>query len=211
MTKCILHGGYAGRVNPENDLFFREILKDTSDEVNVLLVHFARNEDEYERFFEENTTQFKRNKENKNLSFEVASEDDFINQVDKSDVIYLQGGPTLKLLKVLKKYPNLEENLKSKTVAGESAGAYVLSSCFYSKSEGGVFDGLGFVPVKTICHYIGENKEELDRCPHYLEKVIKSELFSAVNGLFDRGSVSGSHDRHYPSWHSYARVDRCGV
>lgn len=49
-------------------------------------------------------------------------------------------------------------------MAGESAGAYVLSSCFYSKTEGGVFNGLGLVPVKTICHYVGLNKEKLDEC-----------------------------------------------
>ena len=40
-----------------------------------------------------------------------------------------------------------------KTVAGSSAGAYVLSAFNYDKSEKTVRTGLGFVPVRTICHY----------------------------------------------------------
>ena len=73
---------------------------------------------------------------------------------------------------MLKKYRNLKELFEGKIIAGESAGAYVLSSCFYSKSEGGIFKGLGFVPVKTICLYSGENREKLNDCPKNLEVLL---------------------------------------
>ena len=69
--------------------------------------------------------------------------------------------------------PNtLKKKISGKIIAGESAGAYALSSCFYSKSEGGIFKGLGLVSVKTICHYIGVNKEKLDECSKELEMVL---------------------------------------
>ncbi|PCI21323.1 hypothetical protein COB64_00370 [Candidatus Wolfebacteria bacterium] len=62
--------------------------------------------------------------------------------------------------------------MEGKIIAGESAGAYVLSTCFYSKTEGGIFEGLGLVPVKTICHYVGENSEKLDDCSGEIETLL---------------------------------------
>jgi len=47
----------------------------------------------------------------------------------------------------------------------------ILSTCFYSKSKGGIFKGLGFVPVKTICHYVEQNAEKLKDCPDNLESL----------------------------------------
>ncbi len=171
-TKFILHGGFAGRINLENDLFFKEILKGTPERVNVLLVYFAKEQVEYKRMISEDTSQFKRNGKGQGFDFEIANVDNFLEQIKKADVVYLHGGQTLKLLGVLKKYPTLAESLKGKIVAGESSSAYVLSACFYDKTEGGFFKGLGFVPVKTICHYIGENKEKLDKCPKKLETLL---------------------------------------
>jgi len=171
-TKFILSGGYAGKPNKENDKFFREILNIKKNKLNILLVYFAKNIEDYERVTNEDKYQFNRNKNGKHLTFEVATENDFENQVKKSDIIYLHGGKTLKLFEVLKKQKNLSELLNCKIIAGESAGAYVLSSCFYSKSEKGIFKGLGFVPVKTICHYIGENSEKLNECPKELDELL---------------------------------------
>lgn len=164
-TKFILHGGYAGRVNSENDKFFIEILKDAPQNTKILLVYFAKEKDGYERMQKEDTAQFEKNKGERDISFEIASPEYFLQQIAQSDVIYFHGGKTSRLLGELKKHPNLMGLMGGKIVAGESAGAYILSSCFYSKTESGIFDGLGFVPVKTICHYIGENEEKLKECP----------------------------------------------
>lgn len=43
---------------------------------------------------------------------------------------------------------------------------------FYSKSMGGRFEGLGLVPVKTICHYVGENADKLNDCSKELETLL---------------------------------------
>lgn len=171
-TKFILSGGYAGRPNEENDKFFKEILSAEKDKLSILLVYFAKPFEEYDRMTNGDKFQFNKNKDGKELVFKIANEEEFEEQVKEADVVYLHGGKTLKLLEVLKKYPNLRELFEGKIIAGESAGAYVLSSYFYSKSEDGVFSGLGFVPVKTICHYIGENLEKLEDCSEDLEELL---------------------------------------
>lgn len=171
-TKFILSGGYASRPNKENDKFFREILTTGKNKLNILLVYFAKPTEEYERMAGEDQFQFNKNKGGKELSFEIANENEFPAQVKRTDIVYIHGGKTLKLLEALKKYLDLCELFDGKIIAGESAGAYVLSVCFYSKTEGGCFRGLGFVPVKTICHCIGQNSEKLDQCPDELEKLL---------------------------------------
>ena len=170
--KYILSGGYAGRPNEENDKFFREILDTDKKKLMILLVYFAKDESEYDRVTAEDKYQFEHLKGDKELSFEIAKKEKFIEQVNGADIVYLHGGKTLRLLEFLQKQENLREFFSGKIIAGESAGAYVLSTCFYSKSEGGVFKGLGLVPTKTICHYIGENKEKLFDCPNELETLL---------------------------------------
>lgn len=159
--------------NPQNDLFFKEILNSISkSEITVLLIYFAKEPDRIPINKAEDIEAFNRNKGDKNVIFNEANEATFIDQVKKADIVYMHGGNTLKLLDTLKKFPNLRELFQGKVVAGESAGSYVLSTYFYSKSAGGVFEGLGFVPVKTICHYIGENKDKLDELPRNLETLL---------------------------------------
>jgi len=166
-TKFIIHGGFAGHVNDQNDAFFKEILQDTSDNPKVLLVYFAKELDRIPVNKEEDLVQFGRNKGSKSISLQVADEGSFVEQVKDADVIYLHGGNTLKLIETLKKFPRLRELVDGKVVAGESAGAYALSTLFYSKRASGdqASEGLGFVPVQTICHYSGENAEKLPENP----------------------------------------------
>ncbi len=171
-TKFILHGGFADHINEKNDKFFQEILNTDKEQLKILLVYFAKELSRYDELKEKSLNQFKKNNSEKDLGFEVAYEDKFIEQAQKADIIYFHGGKTLKLLDTLKKYGNLKEVFQKKTVAGESAGAYVLSTCFYTKTEKGIFKGLGFAPVKTICHYIGENREKLKDCNEDLEELL---------------------------------------
>jgi peptidase E len=65
-----------------------------------------------------------------------------------------------------------KELFKGKIIAGESAGTYALSSWFHSEKAGGTFEGLGIVPVKTICHYTEERKDFLKDCSNDLEEVV---------------------------------------
>ncbi|TSC88123.1 MAG: Uncharacterized protein G01um101416_146 [Microgenomates group bacterium Gr01-1014_16] len=152
-TKYILHGGNAQHINSENDKFFAEILKDAKDRVKILLVEFAGRNEKIDLNYQTDKSQFERVAGDKELIFRVATELDFIEQVKKSDVIYFGGGTTIRLMDKLKEYKNLGDLFSGKIVAGESAGANSLSTYCYSKSGGGVIQGLGLVTVKTIPHY----------------------------------------------------------
>lgn len=177
-TKYILHGGYAGHINRDNDLFFKEILKDAPEHSNILLVLFAKEKDKIEANKNEDIAQFIRNGESKQLSFDVADEINFIEQIKKADVIYLHGGKTSKLINVLKKFPTLKDLFKGKIVAGESAGAYALSAFAYSIVENTILEGLGCVTVKTLCHYSPQQEDklhELDKLPAHLETLLLAD------------------------------------
>ena len=164
-TKVFLHGGFASHQNEKNDDFFKEILINVSDTPKILLVLFSKELEKITINSKEDIAQFERNKGTKVISYEIATEDDFIEQVAESDVIYFHGGSTSKLLAVLKKFDNLIEMFKGKVIAGESAGAYALSESFYSIREEGLFEGLGIVPVETICHYSKEREGLVESLP----------------------------------------------
>lgn len=83
-TKYILHGGSAQHVNAENDLFFTEILKDTSNPTKILLVHFASEAEMEAINSAKDIAQFERARGNKSISFEVAEEFTFVEQIKKS-------------------------------------------------------------------------------------------------------------------------------
>ena len=152
-TIYILHGGNASHVNAENDAFFSEMLKYTSNEVKILLVEFAGSEEKRAQHAQEDKAQFERVARNKKVAFAIATEQNFLNQVKDSDVIYLRGGTTVRLLENLRRYENLDKLFGGKVIAGESAGANSLSAYCYSKSGGGIIPGLGLVPVRIIPHY----------------------------------------------------------
>lgn len=175
-TRYILHGGYASKENEENNRFFKDILSIDKNELNILLVLFASLEERVGEKKKEVMRQFNINNEDKALNFEVANEKDFIKQVKEANIVYLEGGKTWKLLQVLKKYNNFPKLFKGKTVAGESAGAQALSTCFCSKKVKRASEGLGLVPVKVICHYIGKNREKLDDCPNNLEELLLKDF-----------------------------------
>ncbi len=157
----IVHGGNANHRNPENEKFFQEIMKSFDLRlISVLLVYFAEDGDEYERMKFEDEEMFRKATPNF-VQFEIAQEDILEDQIRESNVIYLHSGNTSKLLKILKKHTDLKEMFEDRVVAGESAGSYVLSKWFYSKSEKGLFQGMGLIPAATICHYDGKNKEKL--------------------------------------------------
>lgn len=179
-TKCILHGGFTPHIKQEDDSFFKEVLKDTPREVKILLVYFAKEIDRVALNKDEDINQFNKNKGDKVLSFEVADENLFTEQIVKADVIYLHGGKTLKLLNTLKQFPDIKSLFIGKIIAADSAGANVLATVFYSQSAAGVFEGLGFLPIKIICHYSDTYKQVFDNAHSDLETLFLQEYETKV-------------------------------
>ncbi len=117
-TKFILYGGFnPNNQTDNNDSFYREILNDSKKEPSILIVPFAKSADRIPATSEIVIKEFNKNNLEKNLHFQIADEGSFTKQVKASDIIYFQGGSTLKLIEVLKKFPNLSEVLKGKIVA----------------------------------------------------------------------------------------------
>lgn len=173
MNKIILHGGYSDHHNDQNDSFYKEALADLSNHtVTVLLVFFAKREEAHEELFNAVTTNLLNNAGHKELTFIKATRDSFMEQVKNADVIYFSGGQTLKLIEILKSYPDLIKNLNNKVLIGDSAGTYALATYFYSKSEGGLFEGLGIAPAKVICHYEGLHSDKLGNSDDKLDVVL---------------------------------------
>lgn len=175
-TKIIVSGGYANEANTENTKFFTEILKDTPNDSSILIILFAKPEDEWARKSQCVIDQFEHVGESKNIRYTVANHNSLEDQIDKSDIVYIHGGDTALLIESIHKHTNFVERIKGKIVAGESAGTYLLSKCFYSKTLGEIRDGLGIIPIKVICHYEGKNEDKLDDCPDNLEKLLLKDF-----------------------------------
>jgi hypothetical protein len=171
-TKVVVSGGLAEEPNELNSLFFKEILDGTGDEVTVLLILFSRPEAVWDMKSKGAIAQFDKVRGGKKVSYIIANHNKLEEQIGMSDVIYIRGGTTLLLMDGIAEHPKFVELIKAKIVAAESAGTYLLSDYFYSKSEGGIFKGLGVLPVKTICHFEGKNEEQLNKCPQGLEKLL---------------------------------------
>ncbi len=175
-TKFILHGGFTPK-NEDEDLsdFYKEILKDTPEKVNILIVPFAKDTERIVPTTIRVTNEFNQNRGQKKLEFKVANEGSFIEQIKSTDIIYFQGGTTLKILEILKRLPSFKDLLTGKIVAGESAGMNVLAKYFFSPSANDVFEGLGILPIKTIPHYKEEYKNVFKDVGLDLESVYLKE------------------------------------
>ncbi len=156
MIKYILHGGYTSTDNDSNRTFYEEIARDVPDQGKILLCYFASKDDDNSGRFKEDCARIKHQSHDKQFTFIEAEEDNFIDQLKLSDALYLRGGSTPKLLTALSKYNGFKEQLEGKTVAGSSAGAYVIGkySAFHDDQSGGkVCKGLGLLPLRVVCHH----------------------------------------------------------
>ncbi len=175
-TRFILNGGFnKDNLTKQNVEFYRQILEHTPNNSKVLLVFFAKEPERIEEASKRVIGEFPKDSADKNLTFEIANEDDFVTQVEGADVIYFAGGKTIKLLDALKNFSNLEILLKGKVVAGESAGANVWSHYCYSPNADSVVKGLGILPIKVIPHYQDQYKGKLDDVGPGLDLVLLPE------------------------------------
>jgi peptidase E len=165
MTKYILHGGYTSTENDLNAGFYREISKHVPENGNILLVYFSRDDENYDEVFKQDSEKIVAQAEGKKLNLKMASKENFENELDWTDSIYMRGGDTQKLIDTLKKYPEFGNKIRNKIVSGSSAGAYAVSTYYYSNSNGQIQKGLGIVPLRVICHYKSEIHENVGGDP----------------------------------------------
>ncbi|PLX26063.1 hypothetical protein C0580_00520 [Candidatus Parcubacteria bacterium] len=175
MTKYILHGGATSADSVHNDNFFKEMIKDLDSPANVLLIYFATVEDRWDSLLEDDKSKFaKANQENKDLVFSVAAKetDKLIEQISEADLVYMRGDKhTGVLVEKMLKVRNLTELFDGKIVGGSSAGAYAISKYFHSDSMGGIFEGLGLLPIKCTAHYSKEKDPQVENLKNFKEEL----------------------------------------
>jgi len=180
MTKYILAGGYVHKALDGGKAFCEELVKDIKNKpVKILDCMFARDLDRWQEGFENDKVFF--NKFLDNFELELADLDKFTEQVKNSDVIYLQGGYTRKIMELLSKDLSWIKQLDGKVLAGTSAGADAIAKYYVVLSTKRVGDGLGLLPVKFIPHWDSDClddeaqdikwKDELDKIKEYKEEL----------------------------------------
>jgi peptidase E len=180
MTKFILHGGEANIPCENNNNYYKEILGSLLGPIKILLVYFAIEKDRWPETFNIHRKLFLAQAGNKKIEFTLASTDpqEFIRQIEATDVIFIRGGNTLMLQRQLEKAANFKELLKDKVVAGSSAGALVFSKYHYDQDHNKILKGLDILHVKIMTHYLSpekyaatSGKDKLKKLENYKEKM----------------------------------------
>ena len=162
MTKYILVGGYLHKAKDGGKAFCKELVKGIDKKpVKILDCMFARPKNSWKEKMKEDNILF--SKYIKDFELELALTEKFLEQIKKSDVIFLRGGQTRPLLDIFNKNPNLVKELNNKVVAGTSAGGDVIAK-YYGVGKTGRVNGvgLGLLPVKFIPHWKSDIKEYLN-------------------------------------------------
>jgi len=139
----------------ENDLnrgYLSEMVNDVSDGGTFLLVYFASSDGGGEKS-QNFMKRIKAIAGDRNINLVKATEENFIAEVKQADVVHIHGGDTEQLKTKLASYKDFSEAIKGKTVSGSSAGAYVLTTYYFTNSQNKVLEGLGLIPARVACHY----------------------------------------------------------
>lgn len=174
MIRYVLHGGATRRQTKDNARFFFEVTQGLPESATILCVYFARNRVDWAQLFEQDKINFSSAVPDKNLRFELAQEETnvFVEQIKKTNVIFIPGGSTPILQSHLKHINDLKNLLQNKVVAGSSAGALVFAEYYYENDDDTYNQGLGLLPYKIICHYseaISGKREQLRKYGKNLE------------------------------------------
>ena len=153
MKKFILIGGYPHKAADGGKALCEEMVKGFSEPIRILDCLFARPLDNWEKAHQQDKEFFPKNLPNSKLDIELAQPSVFLDQLEKTDVLYFRGGSTGALMKALGQFPNWSEKLDGKTIAGSSAGMDMLARYCFNLDTLQLEDGLGLLPIKTIPHW----------------------------------------------------------
>lgn len=122
---------------------------------NVTMVYHAIYEDKWSELFEKDIKEFSLNGMEVNR-FILGSKD--INelkvQIQNSVGLFIRGGYEPNLLSLFTELLKEENILKEKIIFGSSAGCNIFSKYIYSNDLNSIYEGLGVINYKSICHFI---------------------------------------------------------
>ena len=178
-TTFLLHGGSSGSLSHSNVSFWRELVSRSKQFVKPTICvipyasyNFIKNQD---KVLDTKTLARRigtiiefHNPLLRPLVTVVSSLDIlyFEKQLISADSIFIPGGDgdlLLDQLSLVTDKNSLSKLIRGKICAGESAGANVWSTLYYSNDNQTVNAGMGILPVATFCHYESEKHEELNK------------------------------------------------
>ncbi|MDD2486794.1 MAG: Type 1 glutamine amidotransferase-like domain-containing protein [Candidatus Gracilibacteria bacterium] len=172
MIKFILHGGDSSSFCDENKKFFKTVFCNIKKE-KILYIPFAQDMEKWKTsFLEEKIGLYIKNRKY-NITVASVKKIDLIIQIISSKVIFIPGGDFLKLMPRIYFLKHLRFLFRNKIIVGVSAGTNIFSRYSYSQDYDDILEGLGFLNIKTICHFDEENDIEkvkrLDKRGHKYE------------------------------------------
>ncbi len=151
MSTIILHGGRTSISNPSNQAFYKLMASHVPPGGTWLGCYFARLEETEALKFPEDAAKLRAAADHE-VNIELATADNFIQQLQSASVVYFAGGSTEGLLNQLSHWPNVREHLlKVPVLAGSSAGMIMLG--LSGVGNKGIYQGLGIVPFHMRVHH----------------------------------------------------------
>jgi peptidase E len=162
MTKFILVGGYPRGAADGGKAFCESLAKGFFKPAKILECLFSRPINDWEGSFQQDVEFFSKFLGQENVHLKMATLENFEKELEWADAVYFRGGETDLLIERLSKYPEWRNKLDGKTVAGSSAGAYMLSKYYFDIVNFGIKEGLGLVEAKSIVHWKSETYQNLN-------------------------------------------------
>ncbi len=158
-TKYILVGGYIHKALDGGRAFCEELVRSIDKKpIKILDCMFARKIEDWKESIEKDAAFF--SKFISDFKIELADPNTFTQQVKNSDIIYLRGGYTSRLIEALNKNNDWIKELNGKVLAGSSAGGEAIAKYYSIPKTQRVGDGVGLLPVKFIPHWMSDYADE---------------------------------------------------
>lgn len=152
MTKYVLNSGNVWGYPTLAKKFFHEVLKDQGPKPKLLICCFAQPREDWEQKFAKDESFIPECVDDLKPALELAFPDTFVEQIKKSDAIYIHGGDDHLLQYWLRKF-ELPKIWEGKVVATNSASSHALAKHFWTCDWRQCMEGLGILPIKYLAHY----------------------------------------------------------
>ena len=153
VTTYILCGGN-DREYPQFGVNLQKAVKERVEDIKLLDVYFAGDEDKAQERFEDWSEWF--DEHIPGVERVLAAQDEFADQIAWANVVFMHGGRTEKLLEALPNFAEVKDLLRGKVYIGSSAGVNYIAENFLSQ-DNGVRRGSGILPINTAVHYDADN------------------------------------------------------
>src|SRR3989344_6749892 len=153
MTKYVLNSG-GMRDKPElSRQFFNEIVDGFGEKPKLLLCFFSSPREDWEKKYKQDIESIPTLvPDGVKPVFEMAMPENFVEQVQNADAVYIHGGDDHLLQYWLKQY-DISKLFEGKTVGTNSASSNALAKHFWTCDWRKCMDGLGILPIKFLAHY----------------------------------------------------------